>query len=172
MFLHSRALEELEEAAHNSQRPRTMLTRHSGLPAARSRDGTIHAPDRTPPIYDPPQNVYLHVRCRPSIPQHPLTPHSSESPLVAKLQYGMKITFIFILILFIDSVNRVYRVQVELAETNKQQGGFVSHSPIFIRVTNKPAEPPSSATSAWKFRPESSTPNVTCTSAASPSSSR
>lgn len=26
-----------------------------------------------------------------------------------------KITFIFILILFIDSVNRVYRVQVELA---------------------------------------------------------
>ncbi|PSS08540.1 hypothetical protein M430DRAFT_147282 [Amorphotheca resinae ATCC 22711] len=41
----------------------------------------------------------------------------SESPLVAKLQYGMKITFIFILILFIDSVNRVYRVQVELAES-------------------------------------------------------
>jgi len=46
----------------------------------------------------------------------------SESPLVAKLQYGMKITFIFILILFIDSVNRVYRVQVELAESNKGQG--------------------------------------------------
>jgi len=39
----------------------------------------------------------------------------SESPLVAKVQYGLKITFIFILILFIDSVNRVYRVQVELA---------------------------------------------------------
>jgi len=39
----------------------------------------------------------------------------SESPLIAKLQYGMKITFIFILILFIDSVNRVYRVQIELA---------------------------------------------------------
>ncbi|KAL8825651.1 MAG: hypothetical protein Q9191_004285 [Dirinaria sp. TL-2023a] len=45
----------------------------------------------------------------------------SESPLVAKLQYAMKITFIFILILFIDSVNRVYRVQVELAAT-KQSG--------------------------------------------------
>jgi len=45
--------------------------------------------------------------------------------MVAKLQYGMKITFIFILILFIDSVNRVYRVQVELAETNKSQGGTV-----------------------------------------------
>jgi len=46
----------------------------------------------------------------------------SESPIVAKLQYGMKITFIFILILFIDSVNRVYRVQVELAES-KDMGG-------------------------------------------------
>ncbi|KAJ8066657.1 hypothetical protein OCU04_005703 [Sclerotinia nivalis] len=50
----------------------------------------------------------------------------SESRLVAKLQYGMKITFIFILILFIDSVNRVYRVQVELAEANKSQAGYVS----------------------------------------------
>jgi hypothetical protein len=39
----------------------------------------------------------------------------SENPIIAKLQYGLKITFIFILILFIDSVNRVYRVQVELA---------------------------------------------------------
>ncbi|MCJ1403445.1 hypothetical protein MMC11_006668 [Xylographa trunciseda] len=47
----------------------------------------------------------------------------SESPLIAKLQYGMKITFIFILILFIDSVNRVYRVQVELAQANKQGQG-------------------------------------------------
>jgi len=46
----------------------------------------------------------------------------SENPLVAKLQYGLKITFIFILILFIDSVNRVYRVQVELAQA-KYQGG-------------------------------------------------
>jgi len=46
----------------------------------------------------------------------------SESPLIAKLQYGMKITFIFILILFIDSVNRVYRVQVELSAAAKQNG--------------------------------------------------
>lgn len=66
----------------------------------------------------------------------------SESPIVAKLQYGMKvrvvttseglrtpmltsrsqITFIFILILFIDSVNRVYRVQVEL-QMAKEAGG-------------------------------------------------
>ncbi|GIK04758.1 hypothetical protein Aspvir_008853 [Aspergillus viridinutans] len=48
----------------------------------------------------------------------------SESPLVAKLQYGLKITFIFILILFIDSVNRVYRVQLELASFTKEGNGM------------------------------------------------
>lgn len=32
----------------------------------------------------------------------------------------LQITFIFILILFIDSVNRVYRVQVELAATKEK----------------------------------------------------
>ena len=42
----------------------------------------------------------------------------------------MKITFIFILILFIDSVNRVYRVQVELADANKNQGGYVTPTVI------------------------------------------
>jgi len=51
----------------------------------------------------------------------------SESPIIAKLQYGMKITFIFILILFIDSINRVYRVQVELAafSNSDKRGGAV-----------------------------------------------
>jgi len=45
----------------------------------------------------------------------------SESPIVAKIQYWMKITFVFILILFVDSVNRVYRVQVELAAATDQK---------------------------------------------------
>ncbi|KAM0253996.1 hypothetical protein ACHAQJ_007009 [Trichoderma viride] len=44
----------------------------------------------------------------------------SESPLIAKVQYWMRITFVFILILFIDSVNRVYRVQVELMAAHEQ----------------------------------------------------
>jgi len=47
----------------------------------------------------------------------------SENPLIAKLQYGMKITFIFILILFIDSVNRVYRVQVEVNQAKESGRG-------------------------------------------------
>ena len=51
----------------------------------------------------------------------------SESPLIAKLQYGMKITFIFILILFLDSVNRDYRVQLEVSSANKKQGRYDAH---------------------------------------------
>ncbi|KAL0640617.1 Endoplasmic reticulum transmembrane protein 3 [Maublancomyces gigas] len=47
----------------------------------------------------------------------------SENPFVAKLQYGMKITFVFILILFIDSVNRVYSVTNELSRSNSRDGG-------------------------------------------------
>ncbi|KAI2603800.1 B-cell receptor-associated 31-like protein [Hypoxylon fragiforme] len=47
----------------------------------------------------------------------------SENPVIAKLQYWLKITFVFILILFLDSVNRVYRVQLELAAaTDSKQG--------------------------------------------------
>jgi len=32
----------------------------------------------------------------------------------------LKIVFVFILILFVDSVNRVYRVQVELSAAGKE----------------------------------------------------
>ncbi|EFX05605.1 bap31 domain protein [Grosmannia clavigera kw1407] len=47
----------------------------------------------------------------------------SENPVVAKIQYGMKIAFIFILILFVDSANRVYRVQVELSTLAENGNG-------------------------------------------------
>lgn len=40
----------------------------------------------------------------------------------------MKITFIFILILFIDSVNRVYRVQIELG-LSSENGGANGYAP-------------------------------------------
>jgi len=46
----------------------------------------------------------------------------STSAIVGRIQYCLKITFVFILILFVDSVNRVYRVQSELSE-NKHMGG-------------------------------------------------
>ncbi|BFZ65233.1 Endoplasmic reticulum transmembrane protein 3 [Saitoella coloradoensis] len=47
----------------------------------------------------------------------------SESPIVAKLQYGLKITFIFILVLFIDSVNRVFKVSEDAAAARPSNGG-------------------------------------------------
>ncbi|KAJ8113216.1 hypothetical protein ONZ43_g5203 [Nemania bipapillata] len=56
----------------------------------------------------------------------------SENPIIAKIQYGLKITFIFILILFLDSVNRVYRVQVELAIATESSKGsaYVTFPPL------------------------------------------
>ncbi|KAK9371281.1 B-cell receptor-associated protein 31-like-domain-containing protein [Lipomyces kononenkoae] len=38
----------------------------------------------------------------------------STSDLIARTEYTLKIVFVFILILFIDSVNRVYRVQQDV----------------------------------------------------------
>lgn len=61
----------------------------------------------------------------------------SENPLIGKLQYGLKITFIFILILFIDSVNRVYRVQVELAsavEGSKGAAAIMGHERLEVQA--------------------------------------
>ncbi|KAF7794630.1 hypothetical protein EIP86_005767 [Pleurotus ostreatoroseus] len=37
----------------------------------------------------------------------------SESPLVAKLAYGLKITFIFVAVLFVDALQRMWRVTAE-----------------------------------------------------------
>ncbi|TCD68575.1 hypothetical protein EIP91_010500 [Steccherinum ochraceum] len=38
----------------------------------------------------------------------------SESPIVAKIAYGLKITFIFVGILFIDALQRMFRVTAEV----------------------------------------------------------
>ncbi|ATY58713.1 BAP31 domain [Cordyceps militaris] len=57
----------------------------------------------------------------------------SENKVVAQIQYWLKITFIFIIVLFVDSVNRVYRVQVELHDTMeraaKSGGTYVASFP-------------------------------------------
>ncbi|KAI0742900.1 endoplasmic reticulum protein [Daedaleopsis nitida] len=50
----------------------------------------------------------------------------SESPLVAKLAYGVKIAFIFIAILFVDAVQRMWRVTAE-ADLAKQSGNGVQN---------------------------------------------
>ncbi|PPQ95116.1 hypothetical protein CVT25_011659 [Psilocybe cyanescens] len=46
----------------------------------------------------------------------------SESKIVAKVAYGLKISFIFVAILFADALQRMFRVTAEsdMAKTNKQ----------------------------------------------------
>ncbi|KAI0052458.1 endoplasmic reticulum protein [Auriscalpium vulgare] len=46
----------------------------------------------------------------------------SESPLIAKIAYGLKISFIFIAILFVDALQRMFRVtaEVEVAKSGGQ----------------------------------------------------
>ncbi|OAA46865.1 receptor-associated protein [Metarhizium rileyi] len=44
----------------------------------------------------------------------------SGNPIISKIIYWLRITFVFILILFLDSVNRVYRVQLEVAAAGDQ----------------------------------------------------
>ncbi|KAJ6578848.1 B-cell receptor-associated protein 31-like-domain-containing protein [Mycena vulgaris] len=45
----------------------------------------------------------------------------SESPIVAKVAYGLKISFIFVAILFADALQRMFRVTAE-SELAKQNG--------------------------------------------------
>lgn len=47
----------------------------------------------------------------------------STSPVLAQVFLGLKFTFFFILILFLDSVNRVYRVQQEMSLAHDANGG-------------------------------------------------
>ncbi|XXH05496.1 tRNA-dihydrouridine synthase 3 [Hypoxylon texense] len=61
----------------------------------------------------------------------------SENTIVAKIQYWMKITFVFILILFLDSVNRVYRVQLELAtavDSSKGTAAVMGHERLEVQA--------------------------------------
>jgi len=60
----------------------------------------------------------------------------STNKFVAQLQYMLKITFVFILILFIDSVNRVYRVQTELADSKAAggQGSVLGHERMEVQA--------------------------------------
>ncbi|PWN48655.1 B-cell receptor-associated 31-like protein [Violaceomyces palustris] len=46
----------------------------------------------------------------------------ATNPLVAKAQYALKITFIFVAILFVDAVQRMYKVMTE-GETAKDRRG-------------------------------------------------
>jgi len=61
----------------------------------------------------------------------------SENPIIAKIQYWMKICFVFIGILFMDSLNRVWRVQVELAslaESKNNAAAVLGHERLEVQA--------------------------------------
>lgn len=47
----------------------------------------------------------------------------ANNPVISQIKLGLKFTFFFILILFADSVNRVYRVQQEISAVHEAAGG-------------------------------------------------
>lgn len=88
------------------------------------RDGPLYDPHRPDALQDEAWPLYLHIGKSVGGAnavwvkgRRQREPHASHHAANA-----FKITFIFILILFIDSVNRVYRVQVELAQAGKTNG--------------------------------------------------
>ena len=46
----------------------------------------------------------------------------AENPIVAKVQYALKITFIFVAVLFVDSIQRMYKVTTEGETMRENQG--------------------------------------------------
>ncbi|QUC21450.1 uncharacterized protein UV8b_05693 [Ustilaginoidea virens] len=62
----------------------------------------------------------------------------SENPVISKIMHWMRITFVFILILFIDSVNRVYRVQLEVLaaseQTSKGTAAVLGHERLEVQA--------------------------------------
>lgn len=60
------------------------------------------------------------------------------SPVVAQVKVGVRFTFFFILVLFMDCVNRMLRVQQEMAAAHEGLGGagaagFVDRSEVNVR---------------------------------------
>jgi len=47
----------------------------------------------------------------------------SRSPLISKIQYGLKIAFTFVFVLFIDSVNRLYNTLATESASEQAPGG-------------------------------------------------
>ncbi|KAF8816990.1 B-cell receptor-associated 31-like protein [Phlegmacium glaucopus] len=50
----------------------------------------------------------------------------SQSPIIAKIAYGLKISFIFVAILFADAVQRMFRITAEVDMAKSGRGGIIS----------------------------------------------
>ncbi|KAL1921340.1 uncharacterized protein VTP21DRAFT_11056 [Calcarisporiella thermophila] len=60
----------------------------------------------------------------------------SNSPMVGKVVYSLKIMFVFVLILFIDSINRMLRANGELARS-RAEGVHHAHSENHHLITTR-----------------------------------
>ncbi|TQS31386.1 hypothetical protein Golomagni_08334 [Golovinomyces magnicellulatus] len=114
----------------------------TGLRAFGAGDGIVHAPHRPASLRCEAQDLHVrHLRMQTTRDLADNDSFISENPVVAKIQYWMKICFVFILILFIDSVNRVYRVQIELLAASEQahKGSYVTAPPETFQLTRNSA---------------------------------
>ncbi|VVT46322.1 uncharacterized protein SAPINGB_P001156 [Magnusiomyces paraingens] len=68
-------------------------------------------------------SFFVLVAPLPNAARRKLLTFLAESPLIKSVQTSLKFTFVAILILFVDSVNRVYRVQTELAAAHESVVG-------------------------------------------------
>jgi hypothetical protein len=94
-----------------------------GLPPFGDGDAHLPRPYRPAAVHLAPQALYLHLR----EPDRREVTIWHEGMVLVSAGFGInltgiQITFIFILILFVDSVNRVYRVQVELSGMGNNNG--------------------------------------------------
>lgn len=111
--------------------PIVRLTKCSyiGVPPSGVRDGCILGPRHTSPPHHQAQAVCFHLGepnyCQAAIwIEGTLFPITNPKISGQTANLAPQITFIFILILFIDSVNRVYRVQQELSAFTKDGPGM------------------------------------------------
>ena len=104
----------------------------TGILPSSGRGGHLLRSHRPAALHMAPQTLHLHLG-KPSRREAPIWHEGKEtcrlttSPVLTSGQ----ITFIFITILFIDSVNRVYRVQLELAAFAKSEGRGYVYAPQY-----------------------------------------
>lgn len=101
---------------------RSLLTCCAGIRPLGGRDGTFCGPDRPNATCHEAKVVQLSRRKSSS---SEITIWAEGIGIIRAVQHWLihkQITFIFILILFIDSVNRVYRVQVEVSSLTQDAG--------------------------------------------------
>lgn len=96
----------------------------TGLPLARLRDDSIHDSRSSHAVHMEEEALYVLVRESSNSKNAILAEGKLKTKYVVphRLMCLSQIVFVFVLVLFIDSVNRVYRVQLELGAAAGKDG--------------------------------------------------